>query len=60
MKVTEIEALIVEPDEVLVVKIPTGTFDMSFKDIQEALNEIGLQNRYIVFCGEVEFSKVKK
>lgn len=59
MNVKEIEALVVGPDEVLVVRIPEGTFDTTFKELQSALDGVGLQNRYIVFCGKVEFTKVK-
>lgn len=59
MKIETIETLVVAPDEVLVVKLPEGTFDRSFKELQEALDGVGLQHRYIVFCGKVEFSKVK-
>lgn len=64
MEIEKIEALVVAPDEVLVVKVPQPNFDWGednslLTGLQKAMDEVGLAGRYIIFCGEVEFSKVK-
>ncbi|MFL5309510.1 MAG: hypothetical protein ACJ79H_03545 [Myxococcales bacterium] len=57
--VRELEALRVGPDEVLVVHLGQE-FSELVGDVVDDLVRVGLEDRSVVFIGEVRFAVVKK
>lgn len=57
----EMEALVVEKDELLVIRVDDDFMeeDSNITDLQDFLNRGPMKDRYIIFCGKVEFTKVK-
>lgn len=60
--VTQIEALTVAPDEVLVLRFPDpGWAEDDWRvRINEVLQDGPLRNRFVLVFGDVEFTKVKR
>lgn len=59
--VKEAEALIVGPDEKLILHLPESTpyEDAMIEELHESLASIGLAERSLILVGEVEFAKVR-
>jgi hypothetical protein len=58
--IRRIRALRVQPDEVLVVKLPASTSDEAVAGLRVMLDSVGLEGRSPIFVGDVEFAVVKK
>lgn len=58
--IPKLRALRVQPDEVLVVKLPASTPDSMVADLRTMLDGVGLENRSPIFVGDVQFAVVKK
>lgn len=56
------EVLTVGPDEVLIIRIPdTNQWDDGItSDLMDHLKSVGLEERSLVFVGEVELTKVTR
>lgn len=58
--IRDLEALRVGPDEVLVLRLPgdPGEPEMqrAAEEVTEALEQVGLRDRSLVFIGDVEFA----
>lgn len=57
--VRALEALVVRPDEVLIVRV-ADAHAASSGEVTRALEAVGLGSRSLVFVGEFEFSKVAR
>ena len=57
--VKEAEALIVGPDEKLILHLSDEYDEELVADLHEALDSIGLAERSLILIGEVEFTKVQ-
>lgn len=60
LTITNAEALVVGPDEVLIIRLPENSQDEGIELLLEHLKSIGLEHRSLVFSGEVEFAKVQR
>lgn len=60
IKIVNAEALIVGPDEVLIIRLPEQDDPAFLADAMEALGRAGLDGRCVVITGDAELTKVER
>lgn len=60
VSITEVEAIHIGPDEALIMRLPEDTMPEQLDYLLDAMIDLGLAGRVLVYVGEAEFAVVKK